>query len=136
MLETFLKRYLPGTVNAVHGAEIVDSLGARSSECDIVVQDPSTPPLYISDTFQIVPVEWAHGVIEVKSRLDATSLKDSWEKIVRAKSLQKLTYAAPTGDLQTSMTAYGKRYDYFPMYGLVFAYTSTSLTGRSSRHRG
>jgi hypothetical protein len=127
VVKTFLDQYLPDTVRSVHGAEILDSLGARSSECDIVITDPSTPPLYITDTFQLIPVEWAHGVIEVKSNLDGSELRDAQEKIARAKALRKLTYLPQTGDLRTASNTYGQQYEYFPMYGLVFAYTAIRL---------
>ena len=123
----YLEYYLPEGLSLVHGGEILDSEGSRSAECDLVVQAATTPPLYVSDTFRIIPVEWAHGLIEVKSKLDAAELRDSHAKIARAKQLKKLTYQPQTGDVVARSTAYGKSYDYFPMYGLVFAYGSTKL---------
>jgi hypothetical protein len=123
----YLEHYLPAGVTAIHGAEILDSEGNRSSECDLVIQAATTPPLYVSDSFRIIPVEWAHGLIEVKSKLDAKELRDSCQKIARAKKLKKLTYQPQTGDIVMSSRAYGQSYDYFPMYGLVFAYSSTDL---------
>jgi hypothetical protein len=123
----YLEHYLPAGVSAIHGAEILDSEGNRSSECDLVIQAATTPPLYVSDSFRIIPVEWAHGLIEVKSKLDAKELRDSHAKIVKAKSLKKLTYQPQTGDIVMNTTVYGRSYNYFPMYGLVFAYSSTNL---------
>jgi hypothetical protein len=127
VVKTFLDQYLPSIVRSVHGAEILDSLGERSAECDIVVTDPSTPPLYIGETFQLIPVEWAYGLIEVKSKLDSTELADAHRKISRAKSLQKLTFAPPTGDIAMHTSAYGRLFDYFPTYGFVFAYTGIQI---------
>ncbi len=72
-VKSYLSTYLPATVAVVHGAEILDSEGNRSAECDIVIEDASTPPLFLSDTFQIIPVEWAYGVIEVKSNLNSVT---------------------------------------------------------------
>ncbi len=123
----YLDHYLPPSLPAVHGAEILDSTGNRSAECDVVIEDASTPPLYLGDTFRLIPVEWAHGVIEVKSKLDTTQLQDAQTKIARAKSLRKLTYVPQTGDIQWGIDAYGTHFEYFPMYGLVFAYSSTKL---------
>ncbi len=125
--KAYFEQYLPGTVRLVHGAEIIDSDGGRSAECDLVVTDPSAPPLFAGETFRLIPAEWAHGIIEVKTKLDATELRDAQSKIARAKSLTRQTYVPLTGDILTTMTAYGRTWDYFPMYGMVFAYTSTDL---------
>jgi hypothetical protein len=127
IINTFLNKYLPATVHAVHGAEILDSLGNRSAECDIVIQDANTPPLYVGDTFHLIPVEWAHGIVEVKSQLTTVELEDAHAKILRAKSLKKLTYVPQTGDIRWGHTVYGERFDFFPMYGIVFAYRGNQI---------
>lgn len=129
----FLDVYLPNRVEVVHGAEIVDSLGSRSAECDLVVQDPDTPPLYLSETFRLIPAEWAHGIIEVKTNLDTAQLDDAVQKIIRAKRLEKLTFRPATGDVATSINAYGRQFSYFPMFGIVFAYTSIGLERLAAR---
>ncbi len=123
----YFQKYLPATVNVVHGAEILDSEGNRSAECDIVIEDVSTPPLYASETFRLIPVEWAHGIVEIKSNLDSTELKDAQQKIARAKQLKKLTYVPQTGDIVWKWQLYGQTYDHFPMFGMVMAYTSKNL---------
>jgi hypothetical protein len=128
IVRNYLEHYLPRTVCAVHGAEILDSEGRRSAECDIAIQDTSTPPLYLGATFRLIPVEWTHGVIEVKSSLDGEALEDSYDKIQRAKSLRKLTYQIPRGGPRWMLQLYGKQYDYFPMYGAIFAYSGMSLS--------
>lgn len=125
----YLQHYVPRTLEIIHGAEILDSEGSRSAECDLVVQSAATPPLMIGDAFHLVPVEWAYGVIEVKSQLDATQLTDAQAKIGRAKALRKLTYVEQTGDVRLSTTAYGAAFDYFPMYGMVFAFSAGRLEG-------
>jgi hypothetical protein len=133
VVKKYWNRYLPRSVRAIHGAEILDSFGSRSAECDVVVQDASTPPLYLGETFRLIPVEWAHGIIEVKSRLDAAELDDSHAKIARAKSLRKITYEPQSGDIRWDLNAYGKRFDHFPMYGAVFAYTGIDLSRLARR---
>ena len=128
VVKNYLERYLPNNVRATHGAEIVDSEGSRSAECDIVVEDISTPPLYLGETFKLIPAEWAHSLIEVKSRLDSDELEDSHRKIVRAKALRKLTYMPQQGDIRLGIDAYGKRFNHFPMYGAIFAFTGLKLS--------
>ena len=126
-VKQYLDIYMPRTVSVVHGAEIIDSTGARSAECDIALLDPSTPPLYAGETFQIVPAEWAHGIIEVKSNLDSTELRDSHRKIFRAKSLRKLTYDYKRPGFKSGILLYGQHYRYFPLYGAVFAFAGINL---------
>jgi hypothetical protein len=125
----YLRHYVPRTLEIVHGAEILDSEGNRSAECDLVVQSAATPPLMIGKDFHLVPVEWVYGVIEVKSRLDANQLTDAQEKIARSKTLRKLTYLEQTGDVLWSTSAYGRTFDHFPMYGMVFAFSGSGLAG-------
>jgi hypothetical protein len=125
----YIQHYVPRTLEVVHGAEIVDSEGNRSAESDLVVQSAATPPLMLGDAFHLVPVEWAYGVIEVKSGLDTAQLSDAQTKIARAKRLRKLTYVEPGGDIRWTMPAYGATYDHFPMYGLVFAFSGGGLDG-------
>jgi uncharacterized protein DUF6602 len=126
-VKQYLEVYMPKTISVVHGAEIIDSEGARSSECDIALLDPGTPPLYAGETFQVVPVEWAYGIIEIKSNLDSAELRDSHRKIVQAKSLSRATYDYNWPGIQLSLHAYGQDYQYFPLYGAVFAFTGISL---------
>ena len=126
-VKQYLDVYMPKTVSVVHGAEIIDSTGARSPECDIAVLDRGTPPLYAGETFQVVPAEWAQGIIEIKSDLDSGELRDSHRKIVRAKSLSKVAYDYNWPGIELSIHTYGQDYKYFPLYGAVFAFTGINL---------
>ena len=125
----YLQHYVPRTLEIIHGAEILDSEGNRSAECDLVVQSVATPPLMIGEAFHLVPVEWAYGVIEVKSQLDATQLADAQVKIARTKALRKLTYLEQSGDIRWSTAGYGATFDYFPMYGMIFAFSASDIAG-------
>ncbi len=125
---SYLQHYVPPPLKVVHGAELLDSLGSRSAECDLVVQSQSAPPLAIGEHFHLVPIEWAYGVIEVKSQLGRRTLRDAQQKIARAKSLRKLAFVPQHGDVLWSFDAYGRNFDYFPLYGLIFAFSSSNLT--------
>jgi hypothetical protein len=58
------------------------------------------PPLYVGHTpFRLIPAEWAHGVVEVKSKLTGPELKKAQRSIAHAKQLQKLTYSTRHSDL-------------------------------------
>jgi hypothetical protein len=89
VLHDYLERYLPATVLALHNAEIIDTEGTTTKQCDIVIVDPSTPPLFIGPEFHVIPAEWVYGILEVKSSLTGNELKDAVEKIRIAKSLKR-----------------------------------------------
>lgn len=133
VVRKFLERYLPFKVRAVHGAEILDSVGGRSLETDIVIEDVNTPPLYAGESFRLIPVEWAHGVIEVKSKLTGPELAKAQKNIARAKALRKLTYVPQSGDIRWGLDAYGTRFEYFPMYGAIIAFESIGLQRLASQ---
>src|SRR6266511_4187926 len=63
----FLRKYLPGTQIVRQNGEVVSSVGDVSTECDVLVCDPSIPPLWSENDVEVLPVECVHGLIEVKS---------------------------------------------------------------------
>jgi hypothetical protein len=48
-LNGYLKKYLPATVQAVGNGEVIDTLGGCSKQCDVLIVDPSAPPLFVGD---------------------------------------------------------------------------------------
>jgi hypothetical protein len=127
LAQSYLQHYLPRNLELVHGAEILDSEGSRSSECDLVIQSNRTPPLMVGNDFHLIPVEWAYGLIEVKSNLTRDELADAQAKIARAKRLKKVAFHPQTGDVIMTVQRYGSKYEFFPLYGMIFAYTSGKL---------
>ena len=124
----FLKDYLlPGTVEATGPGEALSSSGAVSGECDVMIVDPATPPLWGTDEHRVVPIECLHGVIEVKSRLTAAELEGAWRVIRKAKSLSKDAYRPTVGPVRYRK-AYGKRWSHMPVSGFVFAYEGATLS--------
>jgi hypothetical protein len=124
--EQFLDTYLPATVRVIRGAEIIDWRGGRSRECDLLVVDSSTPRL-AGVTFRIVPVEYVHGVVEIKSHLNASELRDAIAKIAQAKALKKEAFQSGANMYQT-LSVYGKTFAYFPTYGIIFEYSGGNLS--------
>ena len=83
----FLAKYLPRKY-ALGTGQIIDRYGGMSLQRDIVVYDAlNCPLLLIKEGYQIFPVEAVLGIVEVKSVLDARSLKESVENIRSAKNL-------------------------------------------------
>lgn len=120
-----IAKYLPGHVQAFHSGEIVTADGAVSRQCDVLICDRSAPPLIDMESYRVVPSEAVYGVIEVKSRLDGTELVKACENIKAAKQLAKTAYY-PNGP-STQYTRYEKVFEYFPTYGMVFAFDSIDM---------
>jgi hypothetical protein len=126
LLSNYLHKYLPRSVRAEHSGEVVAVSGAVSGQCDILIVDPSIPAFWDEEDYRIVPAECVYGVIEVKSDLDATQLKDAWQHIARVKALPKTAYSIPDPPRRTR-TMYGRDWSYIPTVGMVFAYDGASL---------
>jgi hypothetical protein len=127
ILDNFLKDYLPRTVDVVGSGEILAADGSRSKQCDVLIVDPSTPPLYVghSDSHRVVPSECAYGVVEVKSNVTASELIQACENIKSAKERPKLAL----GDDLFGRTThrYGRQWMYTPTVGLIFGFGGASL---------
>jgi hypothetical protein len=126
LLDTFLRKYLPRSVIAEHSGEAITVDVEVSAQCDIMILDPSTPPFWDADNYRVVPIECVHGVIEVKSFLDSTQLRDAWTKIAGIKRMPKKALRSNPGFTRTR-TVYGKVWSYVPACGLVFAYDGADL---------
>jgi Domain of unknown function (DUF6602) len=126
LLKHYLKKYLPRSVTAEHSGEAVSVDGEVSAQCDAMILDPSTPPFWDEEDYRVVPIECVHGVLEVKSFLDSTQLRDAWTKIARIKRMPKKALRSNPGFMRTR-TVYGKVWSYVPTCGLVFAYDGADL---------
>lgn len=126
LLGNYLRKYLPRNVLAVHSGEVIATNGERSGQGDILILDPSTPPLWDEEDYRIVPVECLYGVIEVKSFLDSDGLRSAWTTIAEVKRLPKSAYDLPA-PLPFWRKVYGKCWDYVPTAGMVFAYDGLNL---------
>lgn len=127
VLEGYLSTYLPGTVHAVHSGEIIDTRGHVSRQEDVLVIDPTTPPLVDKTNYRVVPVECVHGVIEVKSRLTTTQLDGAHTNITEAKKLQKQAFKPQSGPILRETHLFGRAWNHFPTYGTIFAYDAIDL---------
>jgi hypothetical protein len=54
---SYLREYLPSTVELVHGAEILAADGTISPECDIAIIDPNSPTYKAPGGYRVVPNE-------------------------------------------------------------------------------
>ena len=85
----FLAGHLPKRFGVSTGL-VISHEGSFSSQADIlVVDDQNNAPLYPELTNELWPVEAIYALIEVKTRLDSTTLKDALTKCRKFKSLPR-----------------------------------------------
>jgi hypothetical protein len=126
LVATFLGRYLPTTLTIRQNAEIISSAGDVSTECDVLICDPATPPLWSANNVEIAPVEALYGLIEIKSVLSPRDLRASWTKTADIKRYPKTAWIPSNKLLEPVVELYGKQWEYFPTVGFIFAFTSRS----------
>jgi len=126
VVREFLATYLPHRFGLANG-EILSTDGQVSSECDIIIYDAITCPVLKKDDYQIIPVEAAYAVIEVKSNLTTSELLKSANNIAAIKRMPKVAFYQTKSDIKRTFSLYDGQWDYFPMLGFVFAYTSIDL---------
>jgi hypothetical protein len=124
---TFLRRYLPASVRVWGSGEILAADGSTSKQCDIIITDPATPPLYVGagDGHRIVPAECVYGTVEVKTFLDKAQLLSACDNIRSVKSRPKTAYEK--GLDQKTVTRYEQVWDHTPTLGTIFAFGGASL---------
>ncbi|QNN82061.1 hypothetical protein H3H54_12675 [Brachybacterium sp. Z12] len=81
-LRRFLDDYFLRTAEVAGSGELISSFGQRSGQCDVMIIDAITPPLWTDDSYRIVPVECCDAVIEVKSNITVAELEKSWRAVV------------------------------------------------------
>lgn len=123
----FLDRYLSSSVGVLGSSEIVDSVGSVSGQCDIVLVDPRTPPLWDGEDHRIVPAECVYAVIEVKSHLSTSELRSAFDSIRRVKALTRTAYRPQLAGLERTQEIRGERREVTPVFGHIFAYQGAKI---------
>lgn len=123
----FLEKYLPSVARVTGSGEIVSADGQVSGQCDLMVVDSETPPLWKAEDYVVVPAECCYAVIEVKSNLTVEELKKSWAAAKKAKSLPRTAFQPDPNPITYTRSAYGREWNALPFIHLVFAYSSATL---------
>ena len=124
VLLDFLRSRVPATVRAVGSSEVIDSTGRTSSQQDILLVDPSTPPFLHQGHQRMYPAECIHGVIEVKGRLTKREVFDACSKIASVKRLRKAAYRPDLLGRSYRSTIDDSMMSHLPTLGFVFAFSS------------
>lgn len=123
----FLRRYFPRNLDVSKG-QIIDSGGNISKELDVIASDAfNTPIFYDVGENRVIPVECVYSVIEVKSYIDTSVIKDIYQNMFSVRNLSKKAYYCPSGDIIHTYNLYGKQWDIWPVTYFVFAEDSIKL---------
>ncbi len=125
----FLRQYLPRRLEIGHG-EIVDTVGGRSSQTDIIIVTEDHPFTFTQDLPGLFFVEGVCAAAEVKTILDGRELEDALQKAQRFKSLRA---QRAQGTLFAGNTADRDRFYTSPPYFLVATETRVSLGSLAAR---
>lgn len=126
-VRSFLADYLPGSATVTGSGELLAATGEVSGQCDVMVLDAGTPPLWKEESYRIAPIECCYATIEVKSDLTRPELKKAWGAAKKMKSLPRSAYLKDPGPIAYTRTAYGRQVDTMPPQVHVFAYSGASL---------
>lgn len=122
ILQNFLNNHLPKRFSAGSGI-VIDTENNISSQTDVIVYDAYNSPVYRKGSnVLILPSDNVASVIEVKSKLSKSELKDAAAKISSVKKLRKtpINEADQPGTFSSTLIT--------KTLGIVFAYDSvTSL---------
>jgi len=88
VLKEFLRRHLPQRY-AVTTGKVISSKGEMSDQIDIIIHDRLHVPALIlgGETWEIVPIEATYGVISVRTRLNASGLRECLNNIASVRQL-------------------------------------------------
>lgn len=92
MFRSYLGEVLPEKIGVSHGF-VMDSDGGESKQMDIILYDKMyTPRIFTSAAANVFPVEATYACGEIKTKLNAKELKDSFEKCLSYKHLRRRAY--------------------------------------------
>lgn len=128
VFRSFLRQYLPRRLEIGNG-EVVDTLGARSSQTDIIIVTEDHPFTFTQDLPGLFFVEGVCAAGEVKTTVDRNQLQDAVQKGRRFKSLKP---RRAEGTLFAGNAADRDRFYTSPPYFLVATESKISLESLSA----
>lgn len=124
---SFLKDKLPSRIGVTTG-QVIDCTGAMSRQLDVILYDQDrTPMLFTSpnNSDNLVPAEGVIAVIEVKTRLTKSLLKDVYRNCQSVKSLTRTAYLNRPPHVPSRV--YGQDWIDVPIYYSLFAAKSDNM---------
>jgi len=122
ILKSFLNSHLPHRFCAGSGI-IIDNDNTISKQTDVIIYDVFSSPIYrYAENAQIIPADTVASVIEVKTCLNKSEIKDGYEKIASCKQLKKRPFS------QLDQKSTGSELATVGTFGVIFGFDSdTSL---------
>ena len=119
---------LPEKIGVSHGF-VVDSDGRVSRQLDIVLYDRmNCPRIFSSPGAQMFPVEMTYACGEIKTTLDKSRFKDSFEKCLSYKRLQRTAYLSTSSPIVTTHSLFGNKWNHWQSIFFVVGVESSELT--------
>lgn len=133
VIEDLISPLLPNGFNVSTGI-VVDSFGNESLQQDVIIYSTTVLPEFMRRREQvIVPVEACIQVIEVKSRLNATNMKDA---IVKGKSVKNLQLMKQEpGRILESLGVKAPKFVVSPIFSVLAFETDLVIDGKSEIER-
>ncbi|MFQ5621054.1 MAG: DUF6602 domain-containing protein [Candidatus Nanoarchaeia archaeon] len=132
LINDFLKPFLPDNLG-IDGGVVISSLEDKSDEIDIVIYEKKAFSIFKPFTHFMpakakpFPAEVVYCVVEVEYKLTLKRFEELIKKIQKIKQMPKTAYFAEVGAIKHGFNMYGKKFDYMPIMGVIFAYNSPPL---------
>ena len=123
----FLRDHLPAGFGVTSG-EVIDSVGHRSKQLDVIIYDAARCPMLFrspDDDIALVPIEGVVAVVEVKMALKKADLKGILANCLSVKTMERNAFMPSS--LGHKFQVYGQVWGVPPPYYSVFAFESDSM---------
>ena len=126
---------LPEKVGVSHGF-VVDADGQVSRQLDIILYDKmNCPRIFSSSGAQMFPVEMTYACGEIKTMLDRSKFKDSFDKCLSYKRLHRKAYVRTSSPIVTTHTLFGRKWEHWQSIFFIVGVESSELTSLQTAYR-
>ena len=135
LIRSELKKVLPEKIAVAEGF-VVDASGHASKQMDIILYDKlNTPRIFSSDGAQMFPVEATYAAGEIKTKIDGSTLRNTFEKCLSYKSLIRKAYFKRQSPIQQTFHLFGKEQENWQSIFFCIAVESVSEDTLSSQYK-
>ncbi len=130
-----LRDILPEKIGVTHGF-VIDSLGGRSKQMDIILYDRLNAPRFFPlPGIQVLPVETTYACGEVKAQLDGTALRDCLDKCSSYKALERAAYVGTPSPISTEYSLFGGKHEHWQSIFFCIAGSATDVDRLTHQYR-
>ena len=123
-----LRDILPSKIGVSHGF-VIDSLGGRSKQLDIILYDRLNAPRFFPlRGVQVLPVETTYACGEVKAEIRRKrDLKDCLNKCTSYKALKRTAYVEAPSPISTDLSLFGDKHEHWQSIFFCIAGRATGV---------